>query len=815
MGFNVLDWQRVNLFDITALPALKCPSTSDISCHCCSLTKWKSEENKITLVFCDKSGVLIVFNGFELVAFRGQARQGSVSLCALTSSNLLATATQDKNFRLHIDLYDLQKLTKKHGAPVVASVSIDAVSAASCLSAEIIEENTLALGVGFENGEIRLCHGKVNRFVHANIRRHAVSCQPITGVYFDFNTHRPDAQQQSSYVYVTCSHSVYCFLMKEKGLIEQAFTSNNEKGETNDFCTMRKTEEGRFGESMLVVAREDAVYSYIRDGRGPCIAIEGKKKHLVWVGPYLIVVVGSRVSQHLKQDTSTLTILDTENKIIVFHKQMQNVFCVIGENDLFYIITNTEIPNTYNVFLLNHRSLSSRVRVLIEKKMYEIALRSLDLDGYAASPDAANVHLQYGHYLLLKGDVERAVKEYIKTIGFVKPYLVISKLLCSRYNTHLEEFLVALAKCNESPKHCQQLLESCRNQKHLNMAENSNLVRGSLLRTRSPGLEEISNLSQDYFNSTQRSEGDNLKNDAILNMFLEYGSEKLLIEPNIYINCISGNIGQDLKNVMCFLSILSQHDKYCADLLTEMVNKFPMCDKQLYYYLLLINLDLWHSKKTETDVVLDILTNTQMPLDKSLTICKLYNFLNGIKQIQTNQRCAHNTNNEIVNKGFKDFIDRNSKLSSHFNKRSFLIMLKSACTDGLMTIDIKPIFMEKRVCNFVDPAKHHSIIKLFNEKIMTSRRRLSLFNNNPIEFRNDTCDICHINLNQQSIYFFCQHSFHKHCLIYSSSKNKGKYTCVLCIGKNRNFSEIDGNNAHSDSVDIINIITKLIALGIK
>ncbi|XP_016974962.1 vacuolar protein sorting-associated protein 11 homolog [Drosophila rhopaloa] len=815
MDTSVLEWKKVDLFNIIALPYVKCPTTSEISCYCCNDSKSNTEDLKIRIVICDQNKNIHVYpSSWDCISFKSQATRNIIRLCSLTSNNWLATATQDINFGIYIDIYDLRRLTKKQGAPIIGSAFFQVASTASCIDAEVIDEKFLAVAIGLECGDILLHYGKINRLFSQNIRQHTVSGYPINGVHFDIKAQQSD--MQTKIMFVTCFQGVYCFELKDKSCMDKRFMLDNDNDTTynNHCCTMRKTDNGDLEESMLVVGREDAVYCYTHDGRGPCFAIKGTKKCLAWVGHYLVVAISPKKSI---LSTSTIIVVDTDNKIIVFQKQFQDFFCTISEENFCYFISNTPQENTCNVFMLEQHNISSTIRLLVEKNMYDIALRFLHREGSISSPEAAFVRFQYGNHLLLKGDISRAVKEFIKTIGFVKPYAVISKLAYSRYNSYLIDYLSEWIKIDKTSKYNTALIECCMNRKQIEQ-KMQQLTDGvdSLNFTRPLVLKDLSDLSKMFFECTLRNQ-DKVEGDSLLHRFLEYGSETLLVDPTTYLEHINSENVKKCKNILSFISILTDQNDYCAKILANIIETFPACDEKLYYYLLVLYLDLWRGNKVTTCFVLDFLKKDCLRLDKVLIICRLYSFFNGLKEIHNFQQSAGILHHETINKCIHTLIKNNPEvgLNLSISKRSFLMMLKSFCSNNEVKVfKIKPVFKEEIMRQLVDSSNELQLIEHFQDNIKRSSCILSLYTNNPIEFRNDTCDICRETLNMQSIYFLCQHSFHKECLNYSLVKRQDQIMCAVCKANTQIFNEENKNNFNSDSSNIIAVIAKVVALGI-
>nr|XP_044248516.1 vacuolar protein sorting-associated protein 11 homolog [Drosophila takahashii] len=460
----------------------------------------------------------------------------------------------------------------------------------------------------------------------------------------------------------------------------------------------------------------------------------------------------------------------------------------------------------------------NKIRLLIEKNLYDVALRLLHREGSTYSQEAALVRFQYGNYLLLKGDISRAVKEFIKTIGFIKPYSVISKLLCSRYNSYLKEYLSEWNKINKTSNSYTKLIECCIKREQIKheiqqISDNNKILNC----TSSPELKQLSNLSKMYFECKIRNQSQ-VEEEHLLHRFLEYGPEKLLVSPTTYLENIKFENVNTPENILSFLSMLPDQSDYRSKVLAEIIEKFPNCNENLYFYLLLLYLVLWQKKQVTTSYVLNFVKKKGLRLDRVLIICRLYSFFDGIQEMNNNQQNDDALQHEAVNKCIHTLIENNPKgsLNCNISKRTFLIMLKSSCSnDKVKALRIKPLLREKIIRDIVDSANEVQLIANFNDKIRRSSLMLSLYTNNPMEFRNDSCDICRETLTTQSIYFLCQHSYHKECLSYNSTKRREEVICVVCKTKKNLLNIKSAININSDSSNIISGIAKVLAIGTK
>lgn len=808
MDISVFEWKKVDLFNIIVVPFVKIPNTAEISCYCFPESKSSTEERNIKLVICDKNrNILIYLSNWECITFKSPSTRKAIALCSLTSNNSLATVTPDINNGIHIDIFDLNRLTKKQAAPIIASAYTQPSSTPLCLNADVIDDKLFALAIGLGNGDILLHYGKITKNFSANIRQHTVSGNAVNGIHFDFKTQPLDTTQ---IMFVTCVQGVYCFMLKEKCIMDTKFVLDNDKGNLNYRSIMCKAGGGEINDSMLVVGRADAVYCYTPEGRGPCFAIEGAKECLAWVGHYLIVGVKN---SNLKQNATTLIALDTENKIIVFQRQFQELFYVISENNFCYIVTNSGDTDACNMLMLEKNSIDVNIRLLVEKHMYNIALRLLHREGYTSSPETALVRFQYGNHLLQKGDFSRATQEFIKTIGFIKPYAVISKLLYSRYNTYLLNYLTEWKKKNESSSCHTRLIECCIKRDQIE----HEMQQDDFKHYKSPAeIKHLATLSKMYFACTPSNQVP-VEEEHLLHQLLEYGPASLAVDLTTYLNNITFENVKESKNILSFCSILADHNDYCAKMLAKIIEAFPVCDEKLLFYLLVFYFKLWRLDKVSSSFVSDFIKTHSLRMDKTIIVSRLYTFFNVTQRIHGHQKNTGTLHNETIDKCIENLIKNNPDvaLNENLSKRSFLMMLKSSCsTEEIKAIKIKPIFKDRLLRSIVDSANELKLVENFNEKIKRSRSMLSLYTNNPIEFRNDKCDICREMLSMQSIYFLCQHSFHKECLNYKSTKRQEKFLCIIC--KTRNLlSPKHSSNFSCDSSDTIAVLAKIVSIGNK
>ncbi|KAH8308624.1 hypothetical protein KR044_003081, partial [Drosophila immigrans] len=768
---SVLEWKNVELFDLTSVNSSRLQTiNSDITTHCCNFTKSNNGPTRSAIVLCDTMGfVHVIFENDILkpISFKchNNNSQQSVKLCALTTNHLLTLVTQEDNdiFSFCIQVYDLKSLTKKDiNACCISTTNVTSTSGATFLQAVLIGSDNpravFAIGIGFEKGDVLLHFSKISRGggLLLNFRRHIIGISWINGIQFERNTEQTDIRTYK--MFVTCLDGIYCLVLNEKGYIESKSVLDSKKNIYNHCCTISKPIEA---ESFLVAGRDDAIFCFTRDGegRGPCYAIGGKKDFISWIGYHMIVVVKTPFD-------SVVICVDVENKLIVFHKRIKNFVCVVGGDtgsNYYYIITRTE---TLNIFRLQEHNTPNKVKLLLAKCMYDNTLRILERSGYPDTKNSSYVRLQYGNNLLFRGSLNRAVQEFEQTIGVIKPYDIICKLLYSRHNNNLKQYLSKLLKMNKKTIEQKKLYERCFHRDTLSIRIQQLWVSRSHLCDFQQLLVQVNTLFG-LVNERNQSQSlvsifENMEENEILYFFQEYGREFLAINSVKLIETIK-TLGEHRKiqNIIPFLRIFANHDGICSNLLTNLTNKLSNSDEGLHYYKLLLYLNHWRDKKISSQAIHEYLKQTPLRLNNTLIICKV-NFFNIELEICHNDNADQN-------------LDKNIK-----KNKNAACLLTFPCTQ---VIYLRNCMVQKFIQNMVEANKDYQKIESLKDEIQSNNFLLSQFTFNPIEYRNSCCGICRQSLHMPSIYYLCQHSFHIDCIRYSynlKSNNKNEAFCFIC-----------------------------------
>ncbi|XP_046856298.1 vacuolar protein sorting-associated protein 11 homolog [Xenia sp. Carnegie-2017] len=366
-------------------------------------------------------------------------------LCQLRQYNILVSIGEDEvGINPLIKVWNLDK-TDKLGNPLCMRITRalpgNKPVAVTCLS---VYENLTQMAVGFEDGSVVVYKGDVTKDRHSKSHVIHQDNLPITSLSY---------KQVKSHIilFVTTVDSVISYNTSAKDQREVLDMHG-----CNPRCSVLSdmSQESQF---VFVVARKEALYFYQPDCRGAVLPFEGEKSLISWHRGYLVVVSNDMRTipgQSSTRPMSLVTIYDIQNKFIAFSGPLPSVFDVLSEWGCLYVLTS---DNT--IYQFQEKDTQTKLEILFKKNLYAVAIdlaRSLQYsDGLIA------IFTQYGDHLYSKGDHDGAIKQYIKTIGYLEPSYVIRKFLDAQRIHNLTAYLQALHEKNLANADHTTLLLNC------------------------------------------------------------------------------------------------------------------------------------------------------------------------------------------------------------------------------------------------------------------------------------------------------------------------------------------------------------------
>ena len=203
------------------------------------------------------------------------------------------------------------------------------------ISAFVVLEDLAQVAVGFANGAVTLIRGDLIHDRGTKQRTVFESQDPVTGLEV--------LEGSATVLYIATTGRIASLAISGRGQGQPARTIDNQGCGVGCMTIEKATRD-------IIVARDDAVYYYSRNGRGPSFAFEGPKKMITTFHDYVGVVCPPRVTQLSKSNTlrrlgggeiddyfatSSFTLLDTDLRYIAFTESLpspvKTIFSEWGE----------------------------------------------------------------------------------------------------------------------------------------------------------------------------------------------------------------------------------------------------------------------------------------------------------------------------------------------------------------------------------------------------------------------------------------------------------------------------------------------------
>lgn len=276
--------------------------------------------------------------------------------------------------------------------------------------------------VGFANGSVTIIRGDLIHDRGARQRIVFESEEPITGLEIQ--------DGPTTVLYISTTSRILTLVIAGRGQGQPARVLEDTGCGLG--CMTLDKETGD-----ILIAREDAVYTYGPRGRGPSYAFESPKTFINSFRDYVALVcppkAGPGRGDSLRNygispaddifGTTTFTLLDTDLKFIAHSETlvspMKHIFIEWG--DLFLLTTDGK------VFRYREKSLQQRLEILYERNLYILAINLAQKTGIDPLQQNA-IYRKYGDFLYQRGDYDTAMQQYLRAIDNTEPSQVIRKV---------------------------------------------------------------------------------------------------------------------------------------------------------------------------------------------------------------------------------------------------------------------------------------------------------------------------------------------------------------------------------------------------
>ncbi|KAL2799861.1 hypothetical protein BJX66DRAFT_230630 [Aspergillus keveii] len=427
-------WKAFNFFDVSPVKLPEDSSSlfnSETSCLC-------SGSANIFLGTTD-GFVHTVSSSFKIVQSFKASDNGSVThIRQLEGTSLLVTIAEDLLNEPVLKVWALDKPERKTGAPrCLSTTSVQNARRTFPVSAFATLGDLSQVAVGFGNGSVAIIRGDLIHDRGARQRIVFESEEPVTGL-----------EVQSGPVttlYISTTNRILALVISGRGQGQPARVLEDTGCGVG--CMTLDRDNGD-----VLVAREDAIYTYGPHGRGQSYAFESPKSSINVFRDYVALVcpprsgtTGSSALQTLGLgrdelfSTTTFTLLDTDLKFIAHTESLvTSVRQIFKEWGNLYLLTTDG-----KIYRYREKSLQQKLEILYQRNLYILAInlaQKLGIDKFQQNA----IYRKYGDFLYQKGDYDTAMQQYLRAIDNTEPSQVIRKYLDTQRIHNLIEYLEEL-----------------------------------------------------------------------------------------------------------------------------------------------------------------------------------------------------------------------------------------------------------------------------------------------------------------------------------------------------------------------------------
>ncbi|KAL2755330.1 hypothetical protein ACRALDRAFT_2041719 [Sodiomyces alcalophilus JCM 7366] len=378
-------------------------------------------------------------------------------------TSLLVTISEDLTSEPVLKVWALDKLDKKTNLPTcLSTITIHNGKKNFPISALSALDDLSQVAVGFANGTVTLIRGDLINDLGSKQRIMHESEEPVTGVELI-----PDSDSSATTLFVSTTARILKMTISKKGQGSPPKT-------VEDFgCDVGCiTLDKAAGE--IVVVRDDAIYTYTPEGRGPPRAYESRKSLVSVFNDYVALVCppSSSPADRDKQpdpvrrrfgevadaflNASTFVLLEPDLRVIGHTESLisplKAMFQIWG--DLFVLTQDGKIHRYHE------KTLQQRLELLYQRNMYPLAIDLAQMSGMDQKQQTV-IFRRFGDHLYQKGDYDGAMVQYIKAIDTTEPSQVIRKFLDTQRINNLIQYLEQLHDHRKATADHTTLLLNC------------------------------------------------------------------------------------------------------------------------------------------------------------------------------------------------------------------------------------------------------------------------------------------------------------------------------------------------------------------
>lgn len=369
----------------------------------------------------------------------------------------LLTLAETLEHEPELKVWTLDQSEKKTGHPrCLCTLTVQNGRRNFPVSAFAVTSDLSQLAVGFGNGTVTIVRGD---FIHdRGTKQRTVfeSEEPVTGLEFR------EANFTALYIATTSRLLALAISGKASGTPARTLAEHG--------CAVGcMTRDPILNE--IVVARDDAIYTYGPRGKTASFAKEGPKNLAAVSKDYILIASppannaarpstlrafgGTKADEILK--SSSFMILHTELRFIAQNElqvpnQIHKVFSIWG--DIFLLTIDGKL------YRYHEKSFQQKLEVLYQRNEYQLAImmaRMYKVD----SAHQNDIFRRFGDYLYQRGEHDLAMQQYLNAIDDTEPSQIIRKYLDHQHIRNLIGYLEELHEHHKATSDHTTLLLNC------------------------------------------------------------------------------------------------------------------------------------------------------------------------------------------------------------------------------------------------------------------------------------------------------------------------------------------------------------------
>ncbi|PHH68664.1 hypothetical protein CDD80_7363 [Ophiocordyceps camponoti-rufipedis] len=370
-------------------------------------------------------------------------------------TSILVTVAEDLSGEPVLKAWALDQLVKKTNMPTcLSTLTINNGRRPYPITALAALEDLSQIAVGFGNGAVTVIRGDLIHDLGTKQRIVFESEEPITGVQLV-------ADEKLTTLFVSTTSRIIKLGLSRKGqglppkTVEDAGCAVG--------CMTLDDNSGQ-----VIVAREDAIYTYSVDGRGPPRAYESPKSLIALYQGYVALACpssgsGGREPEPMRRfggdtllEASSFVLLDTDLRLIAHTETL--IYPVRFVISVWGLLFTLDLQGKVNQY--REKALQQRLEMLYQRNMFPLAIELAQNSGLDFKQQSL-IYRKFGDHLYQKGDYDGAMVQYIRAIDTTEPSQVIRKFLDTQRIHNLIQYLEQLHEHRKATADHTTLLLNC------------------------------------------------------------------------------------------------------------------------------------------------------------------------------------------------------------------------------------------------------------------------------------------------------------------------------------------------------------------